>query len=163
MIIHSGHYRPVDAPDPVSKNPDSASINQAALAVQNLNQDISTVTVESLIVNRVNPVIAQADPTNSSSTTLVPDHDLIVTLRVLPKLLKYTGSTRYGLDSKGWGASHDGESFAVVKVQRVEKGSVRRLGRKSCSKNWPELMNSIDNSKISRTIMFSSKGHFRFL
>lgn len=102
MIIHSGHYRPVDAPDPSPQNPDAASIDQAALVEdKSFNfQTCSTVITESDISTKVIPVIAQVDHANSSSTMLMPDHDLHVTLRVLPKLKKYTGSTKYGLDSK---------------------------------------------------------------
>ena len=94
MIIHSGHYRPVDAPDPVS--PDFITPEDDE------SKDLKASKIEEMteFSVKVAPVIARADPITSSSTTLVPDHDLHVTLRVLPKLTKYTGSTRFGLDSK---------------------------------------------------------------
>jgi hypothetical protein len=60
----------------------------------------SSILKKSAIQNHVVPVIAKADPNCSSATMLLPDHDLYVTLRILPKLVKYSGSTRYGLDSK---------------------------------------------------------------
>lgn len=37
-------------------------------------------------------------------------------IRVLPKLIKYTGSLRYGLQSRGWGGSHDGYSIRLEKM-----------------------------------------------
>lgn len=94
MIIHSGHYRPVDAPD--SGSPENSAGEEAEC------DDIKSSRIEEMTEYsvKVNPVIARADPISSSATTLVPDHDLHVTLRVLPKLTKYTGSTRFGLDSK---------------------------------------------------------------
>ncbi len=102
MIIHSGHYRPVDAPDPFPQNPDAPSVKQAALAHNDAQKDVngSSLVVKSPISTQVIPVIARPDPNSSSSTILVPDHDLFVTLRILPRLVKYYGSTRYGLDSK---------------------------------------------------------------
>jgi hypothetical protein len=135
VIIHSGHYRPVDAPDPVQKNPDGHSVDQAKL----VNSSLGGLNAASKIISKteistiIEPVIAKADPFSSSSTTLVPDHDLHVTLRILPKLQQYTGSTRYGLDSKGWG-NHDGESIRVECVERVPRGSVNRAVRKSVAR-----------------------------
>ena len=91
VIIHSGHYRPVDAPDTV---PDQ---NESPASTKNT---ISIAKTISPILLQITPVVAQADSQISSATTLVPDHDLHVTLRILPRLIRYTGSTRYGLDSK---------------------------------------------------------------
>lgn len=162
MIIHTGHYRPVDAPDPVSQNPDNLSVNQAALANDESNKTKniqSNVTKLSEIREKVTPVIADADPIHSSSTILVPDHDLHVTLRILPRLVKYTGSTRYGLDSKGWGASHDGESVRVEKVEKVERGSVKKSVKKGFSKKWFE---SAQNCKdTSQSFSLSLDGTVR--
>jgi hypothetical protein len=68
---------------------------------------------------------------------LVPEanKDAIITCVVLPALEQYTGSARYGLSSRGWpddksGSTHDGISFAVVKVEFVAGGvEARRMGR----------------------------------
>ena len=94
MIIHSGHYRPVDAPDPVAAD--------IELVQETEMEDLKSSSIKEMMEFsvKVAPVIAKADPVFSTGTTLVPDHDLHVTLRVLPKLAKYTGSTRFGLDSK---------------------------------------------------------------
>ncbi|KAJ3143975.1 transcriptional regulatory protein rxt3, partial [Irineochytrium annulatum] len=41
----------------------------------------------------------------------LPDHDLSVTVRVLPRLTRYAASTRHGIASRGWGGAHAGESI----------------------------------------------------
>ncbi|KAH6590300.1 hypothetical protein BASA61_005339 [Batrachochytrium salamandrivorans] len=162
MIIHSGHYRPVDAPDPTpeerahsshrgdgyagrnlgSKERSSSTVHRTSVVTQDLD-------VLSPISSHVLPLIAIPDLQTSSTSVLYPDHDLHVTLRILPKLLKYTGSTRYGLDSRGWGGSHDGESMAVEKVERVERGSVGRKGRKVFSKRWGELAKAVTKEEAA--------------
>lgn len=79
---------------------------------------------------------------------------------MLPKLVKYTGSTKYGLDSKyvianrGW-ANHDGESIKVEKVEQVERGSVRKSVKKAFSKKWSD---QFQQCKAQKSLMFSSKG-----
>ncbi|KAJ3414090.1 hypothetical protein HDV05_007124 [Chytridiales sp. JEL 0842] len=67
-----------------------------------------------------------------------PLHDLLVTLRVLPHLTKYTPTSRHGLSSRGWGARHDGESLRVERVVEVER-KVRGfsgVGRKGGVRGW---------------------------
>ncbi|KAJ1329982.1 hypothetical protein BSLG_009874 [Batrachochytrium salamandrivorans] len=162
MIIHSGHYRPVDAPDPTPEERAHSSHRGDGYAGRNLgSKERSSSTVHrtsvvtqdmdvlSPISSHVLPLIAIPDLQTSSTSVLYPDHDLHVTLRILPKLLKYTGSTRYGLDSRGWGGSHDGESMAVEKVERVERGSVGRKGRKVFSKRWGELAKAVTKEEAA--------------
>lgn len=157
VVIHSGHYQPVDAPDSKSK---AAQISPLALN-STVNQSFSSVIFKSEIQTQVIPVIAQADRKSSSSTILVPDHDLYVILRILPRLVKYSGSNRFGLDSKyaftkklnnrGWGSSHDGESFQVVAVEKVERGAVLKQGRKTFTGKGHQL-------STSKSIIFSPAG-----
>ncbi|KAI8930084.1 hypothetical protein BC831DRAFT_441269 [Entophlyctis helioformis] len=161
LIIHSGHYRPVDAPDPAPEEkkapaaaasaPVSASASGNAAATSATGQPAAAPDGALLrrrsslgpIVSPIEPLVAVPDPGTLSHTMQVPDHDLHVTLRILPKLVKYTGSTRYDLDSRGWGASHDGESVQVESVYKVERGSVGRKGRKVFSKRWGELAKTV--------------------
>jgi hypothetical protein len=154
----------VDAPDPIAKNPDTPSVDQAALADSKLNdfRSKSSLSVESEISTQVQPVIAQADPVNSSANILTPDHDLYVTLRILPRLIKYTGSTRYGLDSKGWGASHDGESVRVEKVEKVERGSVRKSVKKGFSKKWFESAQGLKDVDRSFSLSLDGTASFKY-
>lgn len=92
VIIHSGHYRPVDAPD--------ALPGQAEEPTSSYANTSSSTKLISPILSKITPIVAQSDPSVSSATLLIPDHDLHVTLRILPRLIRYTGSTRHGLDSK---------------------------------------------------------------
>lgn len=48
-----------------------------------------------------------------------PDHDLKVTVRVLPTLQHYASSIRYKLKSREW-AKHDGMSLFVDKVEKIK-------------------------------------------
>lgn len=50
---------------------------------------------------------------------LIPDHDLKVTVRVLPTLQHYASSIRHKLKSREWG-KHDGMSLFVNKVEKVK-------------------------------------------
>jgi hypothetical protein len=123
MIIHSGHYRPVDAPD----SP------QPADSLKSLIQNVPNV------VSVIDPVIASASIAKKGSNVLLPDHDISVTLRVLPKLAKYTGSTHFGLDSRSWGSNHDGYSIKIERVDPLPRGSVQQMGRKNSSQRWGSL------------------------
>ena len=73
----------------------------------------------------------------------LPDHDLCVYLRILPRLVNYNGSLRRGLTSKGWGSGHDGESLRVEKVVKIQKGYSYRHGRK-CIHSNPQRAISLD-------------------
>ncbi|KAG2173231.1 hypothetical protein INT43_004605, partial [Umbelopsis isabellina] len=59
----------------------------------------------------------------------VPDHDVSVMLRVLPKLQRYTGTIRHHLKSRQWGGNHDGLSIYVEKVELLPRGEARAKGR----------------------------------
>lgn len=57
-----------------------------------------------------------------------PSKDAIVKVRVLPRLIKYSGSLRHNIMSRGWKTRHDGESIMVEDLKWVEDES--RRGRK---------------------------------
>lgn len=145
MIIHSGHYRPVDAPDPT---PEESQLIDKSIAG---HLEASTAA-RNPISTPVQPLVAGAEPIVKGSHIMYPDHDLHVLLRVLPRLVKYAGSTRFGLDSRAWGTSHDGESVQVVKVERIARGSVGKQGRKVFSKQWGDLAKSV--TKDSEDLAF---------
>lgn len=50
-------------------------------------------------------------------------HDLLVTLRMVPKLIKYYGSERFGCKSRWWGGGHDGFSFRIETCKNIQKNS----------------------------------------
>ncbi|KAG0742405.1 hypothetical protein G6F57_005728 [Rhizopus arrhizus] len=64
----------------------------------------------------------------------IPDHDLRVTVRVLPKLRNYTGSIRYCIKSRDWG-NHDGMSLFVNKVEKIKRGDACLKARSSLKSN----------------------------
>ncbi|KAG5440155.1 hypothetical protein PCANB_001724 [Pneumocystis canis] len=49
-----------------------------------------------------------------------PSSDAIVKVRVLPRLIKYSGSLRHNIMSRGWKTKHDGESIMVEDLKWVE-------------------------------------------
>ncbi|KAJ3107645.1 hypothetical protein HDU97_003639 [Phlyctochytrium planicorne] len=151
VLIHSGYYRPFDHPmteiaahvaesSDSAKNPPgetSASPANVAKASEETPQDAPSISQASTTFSQPPPAPFQAkrDPTNH----LVPDHDLSVTLRILPRLVRYTGSIRFGISSRGWGSSHDGESIRIEKVDIIPRGSASRKGRKRGSLAWSTL------------------------
>ncbi|KAI8809111.1 histone deacetylation protein Rxt3-domain-containing protein [Cladochytrium replicatum] len=84
-------------------------------------------------------------PTQESSTppgrnkpevvSKYPPQDLVVTLRILPRLFRYTGCYRYGITSRGWGTSHDGESIRIETIAEVSR-KVDMQGRKRQTERW---------------------------
>ncbi|KAI8582469.1 hypothetical protein K450DRAFT_227315 [Umbelopsis ramanniana AG] len=72
---------------------------------------------------------ALIEPRRVDVNTNIPDHDLSVTLRVLPKLQRYTGTIRHHLKSRDWGSNHDGMSLFVEKVEQLPRGEARSKGR----------------------------------
>ncbi|ORX90987.1 hypothetical protein K493DRAFT_317598 [Basidiobolus meristosporus CBS 931.73] len=57
------------------------------------------------------------------------NHDLSVTIRVMPKLIKYASTVRYRIKSREWG-DHDGVSFKIESVKVLKFGEALRKGRK---------------------------------
>lgn len=104
VIIHSGKYEPkfvesmVDANDPF------------ALAVAGKQKE-STEAAKKLALSG-KQYIHRYDH-------LIPDHDLKVTVRVLPKLQHYASSIRHKLKSRDW-HQHDGMSLYVDKVEKMK-------------------------------------------
>ncbi|CEP16313.1 hypothetical protein [Parasitella parasitica] len=64
----------------------------------------------------------------------IPDHDLKVTVRVLPALQYYSSSIRHKIKSREWG-KHDGMSLFVNKVEIIKRGEARLKGRSSLKSN----------------------------
>ncbi|KAI8831966.1 histone deacetylation protein Rxt3-domain-containing protein [Chytriomyces cf. hyalinus JEL632] len=111
VIIHSGHYKPIDAPSfahHVATTSDELEIakSKATLNLQSLKKDLTATPVTSTppqdSANKPEQTITLSLPTTSAKTILatadpnssppIPLHDVIVTLRVLPRLTKYTGT-----------------------------------------------------------------------
>ncbi|KAJ3395315.1 transcriptional regulatory protein rxt3 [Entophlyctis sp. JEL0112] len=167
VIIHSGFYRPADCPPLLHHVTTTTAIiddfKDAVLSrkkeSQSENFDPSTQSATAGASSTEAPTPVQRVPTVSARTLVAtPDpampsrslHDIVVTLRVLPRLRKYTGTQctlagsslhegqnggaeglvtgmtggAFGLSgfaSRGWGGSHQGESIRVERVVEVQR------------------------------------------
>lgn len=68
------------------------------------------------------------DPLTSAEATGL-EKDLLVRLRVVPRLEKYSGSMRHMVQSRPWEA-HDGVSLAIVSVEQLSQNEPINIGRK---------------------------------
>ncbi|KAJ3177765.1 hypothetical protein HDU87_004287 [Geranomyces variabilis] len=132
MAIHSGWYKAVDSPDvqPAQLKEILAAARGGALSAgksSNANPDVKEGVTDAslvethtrlLVTHPLAPVMGTMDPYDG-----LPSHDLDIRLRILPRLVKYAGSLRNGIESRGWGASHDGESVRIEDCRAVAKGS----------------------------------------
>ncbi|KAG0235253.1 hypothetical protein BGW41_000864 [Actinomortierella wolfii] len=69
---------------------------------------------------------------------LCPSFDLAVTLRVLPRLVKYQGSIRNRIRSRSWLTNHDGMSLKVESIRKLPLGSALNRGRSQSKKRVQE-------------------------
>ncbi|KAI9105576.1 histone deacetylation protein Rxt3-domain-containing protein [Phlyctochytrium arcticum] len=176
MAVHTGWYRPVDAPQdndgdnsdsergsgmglgikqeqpsPIQNTADPLSTsdtapNMAGTEMKRSSSSISDLSLTDSARNLPNPpttpLTGDIDPNDD-----LPDHELIVTLRVLPRLVKYTGSLRNNIDSRGWG-THDGESVRVEKVVLADKGTEPKRGRKAGVQEWISMVKNAGTEAI---------------
>ncbi|KIW06475.1 hypothetical protein, variant [Verruconis gallopava] len=77
--------------------------------------------------------VVQEVYTSRPAVPLLPPEgkDLHITLLILPRLKKYTGSVRYGLRSRDWevGDTHDGLSWALHTIRWIDEGPSSGLKR----------------------------------
>ncbi|KAG0202128.1 hypothetical protein BGX28_005270 [Mortierella sp. GBA30] len=69
---------------------------------------------------------------------ICPGFDLAVTLRVLPKLLKYQGSIRHRIKSRTWKTGHDGVSLQIESVRKMSAGEALNRGRSQSKRRMKE-------------------------
>ncbi|KAL4209184.1 hypothetical protein CU097_013754 [Rhizopus azygosporus] len=112
MVIHSGKY------EPQYKEPEIEPNDPFALAIAGKPRE-ATEAAKKLALSGKKWIRQDA---------LIPDHDLKVTVRVLPRLQSYTGSIRHRIKSRDW-KKHDGMSLYVNKVEKIKKGDARLKGR----------------------------------
>ncbi|KAL1906703.1 hypothetical protein Sste5344_007556 [Sporothrix stenoceras] len=79
--------------------------------------------------SRPPPELLEA-PLKTGPMTIPAGRDLHVTLLVLPTLVKYSATTRFGIRSREWGGQpheqhqpHDGMSFKILKIRWVVNGA----------------------------------------
>ncbi|CAG8593165.1 8029_t:CDS:2 [Acaulospora morrowiae] len=88
------------------------------------DSDIVAVLIHTGLYNPLPP------PPKSKWSLNHPDHDLCVTIRVLPKLVQYTATTRNKYQSRSWG-NHHGVSYKIEKVCEMKNGEAigRSIGK----------------------------------
>ncbi|RIA99252.1 hypothetical protein C1645_811732 [Glomus cerebriforme] len=105
-------------------------------------------------------------PPLSEWTPNYPDHDLCVTIRVLPKLVQYTSTLRNGYKSRSWG-NHHGVSYKIESVRKMKKGEAigrsRGKGRKERLRRFHEMRKRafgevVDNSSDMYVLVFNNEG-----
>lgn len=68
------------------------------------------------------------------------DDDVVdVTIRVVPKLVRYTGFERNGVKSRNWGNGHDGFSLVIEAVERIKITKVMLKGKKNRKARMAEM------------------------
>ncbi|OCF33847.1 hypothetical protein I316_04559 [Kwoniella heveanensis BCC8398] len=82
------------------------------------------------------------------------DRDVInVTVRIVPRLIKYTATERNGVKTRGWGNGHDGASVVVERVERVavDKTYLKSRSRKAWMAEW-----SRERQLLSPTVILTN-------
>ncbi|KAG0069050.1 hypothetical protein BGZ89_003617 [Linnemannia elongata] len=69
---------------------------------------------------------------------ICPGFDLAVTLRVMPKLIKYQGSIRHRIKSRTWSTGHDGVSFKIEAIRKLGAGEALNKGRSQSKRRMKE-------------------------
>ncbi|KAF9135376.1 hypothetical protein BGW39_003173 [Mortierella sp. 14UC] len=69
---------------------------------------------------------------------ICPGFDLAVTLRVMPKLIKYQGSIRHRIKSRTWNTGHDGVSFRIESIRKLGAGEALNRGRSQSKRRMRE-------------------------
>lgn len=69
---------------------------------------------------------------------IYPSFDLAVTLRVMPKLVKYQGSIRNRIKSRTWKTGHDGQSLKIESVKKLCSGEALNRGRGQSKRRMKE-------------------------
>ncbi|KAG0374994.1 hypothetical protein BGX24_009674 [Mortierella sp. AD032] len=69
---------------------------------------------------------------------ICPGFDLAVTLRVMPKLIKYQGSIRHRIKSRTWNTGHDGVSFRIESIRKLGAGEALNRGRSQSKRRMKE-------------------------
>ncbi|KAF9113708.1 hypothetical protein BGX27_000979 [Mortierella sp. AM989] len=69
---------------------------------------------------------------------ICPGYDLAVTLRVLPKLVKYQGSIRHRIKSRTWRTGHDGVSLKIESIRKMCPGEALNRGRSQSKRRMKE-------------------------
>lgn len=109
MAIHSGKYVPEKYHDPELKPNDPFALAIAGKSLES-GKSSSAIKRRPISVNSFLRIAKYGDDT-------IPEHDIQITVRVLPKLKHYTSTIQHRIKSREWGNNHDGVSLCVENVE----------------------------------------------
>lgn len=104
--------------------PDDVDVSLLDLVISPDDSELAAATTTGTTPNKKSKVAADKKfleaPPRTGPMLPLPDHDLNVTILILPPLQKYTASTRWGMRSRDWPGAHDGMSFMVLSLRWVD-------------------------------------------
>ncbi|KAF9425842.1 hypothetical protein BGZ94_007173 [Podila epigama] len=117
----------------------------------------------------IQPTGLQHNFASLTQVHICPAFDLAVSIRVMPKLVKYQGSIKNRIKSRTWPTNHDGVSFKIESIRKLNAGEALNRGRsqskrrikESCNERQRVLANvhdetteSLQNERAMRTATF---------
>jgi hypothetical protein len=118
MLVHSGWVK-VDVPYTTA----TATTNSRAGDKDKLNGTAATDQRDEETSHSQKTTEEHVEATTTSTPTATgksTSRSLRVTLRVAPRLVRYFGTLRAGVKSRGWGNTHDGVSLLIEDVKVSE-------------------------------------------
>jgi hypothetical protein len=92
------------------------------------------------------PIVSELTAPPAEGPVLPPPNmDCHITILILPALVKYATSLRFGIRSRQWGDNHDGSSFMVTGVKWVDEGLERTSQRPGKAKKARAANDSAEN------------------
>lgn len=140
----------------LAEQADTTSGGSGAKETTSRKQRAAAAAAVELARNQPPPELLTA-PLKTGPMAIPPGRDLHVTLLVLPTLVKYSATTRFGIRSREWGGPpheqqqhqpHDGMSFKVLKIRWVTNGAgaQSRLRGKARRERMRQAMREVELS-----------------
>ncbi|KAF9964468.1 hypothetical protein BGZ70_006428 [Mortierella alpina] len=99
---------------------------------------IPPISSQSVEQDSIQPTTLHHNFVPSPLKHICPEYDLAVTLRVMPKLLKYQGSIRNRIKSRTWNTGHDGVSLRIESIRKLKAGEALNKGRSQSKRRMKE-------------------------
>lgn len=137
-----------------------AALHHGGYLDNNKPQHEGTATTEDVAVaakkrggkkRAASPTAEHTNTTNEKDYS--KDGDCIATILVLPRLAKYRGSCRNGINSRSWLTRHDGVSFKIEKVEFIHRGQAEAIPalKKQRLQEWHYMRRQLQTSYPSFT------------
>lgn len=126
-----GTAKEKQADDKAAAASPEANVADAAIAAEVVEKPAKEMDSWKPPLPRI-PIVGSLNP-----VTKAADHDLLITLRILPQLVRYAGSLRCGLVSRGWGIGHDGNSMRIIACEKLAPGEAVKMVKHGMRKAAP--------------------------